>query len=86
MGHPHTPSKNKVTKRGQQARLPQNTTKTSRHHTELHLEVRGRQWLGLGVSWGCREQAATLPARCSFKSSHFLAGAESFWLLAQHLH
>lgn len=42
--------------------------------------------VGLGVSWGCREQAATLPARCSFKSSHFLAGAESFWLLAQHLH
>lgn len=43
MGHLHTPSKNKVTKWGQQARLPQNTTKTSHHHAELHLGVRERQ-------------------------------------------
>lgn len=43
VGHPHTPSKNKVTKWGQQARLPQNTTKTSHHHAELHLGVRERQ-------------------------------------------
>lgn len=43
MGHPHTPSKHKVTEWGQEAQLPQNTPKTSHRHAELHLGLRGVQ-------------------------------------------